>query len=212
MTVYRFPDPRDTPPNRPVAIGGNLSADMLLSAYAQGLFPWSVRPVTWWCPDPRGVLPLAGFKTPRSLRQTLKKTPFTLTFNQAFTQVMTHCARPAPGRETTWIAPQMIDAYTRLHQLGHAHSVECWLGSELAGGLYGVSVGGLFSGESMFHVVPDASKAALAALVGRLKEKGFVLLDTQMVTPVLSQMGAIEIPRAEYLEQLQRALQVQAVF
>ena len=196
----------------PVAIGGNLSVDMLLSAYGQGLFPWSVRPITWWCPDPRGVLPLEDFKTPRSLRQTLKKTPFVFTFNQAFAQVMTACARPAPGRETSWIDPAMIRAYSRLHQQGHAHSVECWLNGELAGGLYGVSLGGLFSGESMFHTEPGASKGALVALVGRLKEKGFVLLDTQMVTPVLVQMGAVEIPRAEYLHRLQQALLVQAVF
>ena len=196
----------------PVAIGGNLSVDMLLSAYGQGLFPWSVRPITWWCPDPRGVLPLEDFKTPRSLRQTLKKTPFVFTFNQAFAQVMTACARPAPGRETSWIDPAMIRAYSRLHQQGHAHSVECWLNGELAGGLYGVSLGGLFSGESMFQTEPGASKGALVALVGRLKEKGFVLLDTQMVTPVLVQMGAVEIPRAEYLHRLQQALLVQAVF
>jgi leucyl/phenylalanyl-tRNA---protein transferase len=199
-----FPDARDAVKRGPhaglVAVGGDLSVPRLLLAYRSGLFPWTADPVTWWSPNPRGIFELDSFHIPRSLARTLRKGGFEITFDRAFREVITACAETR--RPGGWISPEFIAAYTALHQAGHAHSVECWRAGELAGGVYGVAVGGLFAGESMFHRVTDASKVALCHLVGRLRERGFTLFDTQMVTPVTRQLGATEISRAAYLRRL----------
>jgi leucyl/phenylalanyl-tRNA--protein transferase len=190
-----------------VAVGGDLSVPRLLLAYRSGIFPWTDNPLTWWSPDPRAIFELDRFHIPRSLARTLRSERFHITVNRAFRAVIEGCAAPAPGRAETWISPAFIEAYTALHAAGHAHSVECWQGETLAGGIYGVAVGGLFAGESMFHRVSDASKVALVALVARLRERGFVLFDIQMLTPVTRQLGAVEISRAEYLRRLATAVQ-----
>lgn len=193
-----------------VALGGDLSVERLLLAYRSGIFPWSVDPVTWWSPDPRGIIPLGHDDWPRSLRKLIRKEPFRITFNQAFTEVMEGCAEaPRPG---AWIGPEFVTAYTRLHEAGYAHSAECWSGDELVGGVYGVAIGGFFAGESMFHHQPNASKIALFHLVQRLRERGFRLFDTQMVTETTERLGAIEIPRAKYLAHLQRAIPLDCRF
>jgi leucyl/phenylalanyl-tRNA--protein transferase len=203
----RFPDPREAEAAGLVAVGGDLSPERLRLAYRSGIFPWSVKPLSWWSPDPRGVLELEDFHVPRRLAQSLRKQPFRVTHNRAFRQVITACAERAPGRGETWIAPELITAYARLHELGDAHSVECWRDSELVGGIYGVSVGGLFAGESMFHRARDASKVALCRLVEHLRAAGYGLFDVQMVTPATAQFGAREIPRATYLRRLAEAVQ-----
>ncbi len=212
-----FPDPRQSPRYGPqaglVALGGDLSVPRLLAAYRKGIFPWSDEPVlSWWSPDPRAIFELDRFHVPRSLARVLRSGRFTVTVNRAFRAVMEGCAAPAPGRETTWISPAFLEAYTALHRAGHAHSVECWQGDALVGGLYGVAVGGLFAAESMFHRASDASKVALARLVERLRARGFVLLDIQMLTPVTRRLGAVEIPRAEYLRRLRKAVAQRCTF
>jgi leucyl/phenylalanyl-tRNA--protein transferase len=209
-----FPDARDAVKRGPhaglVAVGGDMSVPRLLLAYRSGLFPWTANPVTWWSPDPRGIIELDQFHVSRSLARTLRKGGFEVTFNRAFREVITACAKTR--RPGGWISPEFITAYTALHEAGHAHSVECWRAGELVGGVYGVAVGGLFAGESMFHKADDASKVALFHLVGRLRERGFILFDTQMVTPVTRQLGATEISRATYLRRLADALAVSAAF
>ncbi len=207
-----FPDP-ETVTGTPlypglIAIGGDLSASRLLAAYRTGLFPWSVNPVTWWSPDPRAIFELNGFRVSRSLQRTLKRERFRVTVNAAFTQVMQGCAEPAASRGQTWIAPEFIDAYSALHREGSAHSVECWDGDKLAGGIYGVAIGGFFAGESMFHRVSDASKVALYHLIQRLNERKFELFDIQMLTPITHQLGAITIPRKNYLTRLRAAVEL----
>jgi leucyl/phenylalanyl-tRNA--protein transferase len=189
-----------------VAIGGDLRPARLLEAYRRGIFPWYSEgdPVCWWSPDPRAVFELDGLHVSRRLRRTLRAGRFTLTVNRAFGAVIRGCAK-RPG-EGTWITPEMIAAYERLHRLGHAHSVEAWWDGELGGGIYGVAVGGLFAGESMFTRRRDASKVALAFLVDRLRERGFQLFDIQFLTAHTARLGAIEIPRKEYLARLRRAL------
>ena len=197
-----FPQPESADAQGLVAVGGDLSAERLLAAYRQGLFPWSVKPVTWWSPDPRGILELDQFHVSASLAKNIRRGWFELTFDRAFQEVMRACAAPAPGREHSWITEEFITAYTRLHQEGHAHSVECWREERLVGGVYGVSIGGLFAGESMFHRADNASKVALHHLVQHLREKEFRLFDLQMVTPITRTLGATEIPRREYLDRL----------
>lgn len=201
-----FPDPRLADAEGLVAIGGDFSPQRLLLAYRSGIFPWTDNPITWWSPDPRAIFEFDRVHIPRSLRRLLRKNPFTITRDRAFRQVMEGCAQPAPGREESWVTPAFIMAYTRLHELGNAHSVEVWQNGELVGGVYGVAIGGLFAGESMFHRVRDASKVALIHLLQHLRERGFVLFDTQMVTPVTRLLGAVEIPREEYLRRLADAL------
>lgn len=211
-----FPDPRKAVRRGMfaglVALGGDLSVPRLLLAYRGGIFPWTDDPLTWWSPDPRGIFELDRFHVPRSLARTLRSGRFRVTVNQAFRAVMAGCAAPAPGRESTWISPRFIEAYTRLHEAGHAHSVECWRGDELAGGIYGVTAGGLFAGESMFHRVSDASKVALAALVDRLRARRFALFDVQMLTPATRRLGAVEISRDEYLRRLAAAVELNCRF
>lgn len=201
-----FPDPRRADEDGLVAIGGDLSPERLLAAYSSGIFPWTVNPITWWSPDPRGTIELDSFHVPRSLAKFLRKCPFRVTCDLAFQAVMEGCAEPRPGRRETWVTPEFIHAYTRLHALGHAHSVECWLDDKLVGGVYGVQINALFAGESMFHRVTHASKVALYHLVHLLREQQFRLLDVQMPTSVTTLMGAEEIRRTHYLHRLKVAL------
>lgn len=200
---------------RPLA--RRLDPDMLLRAYASGIFPMAERAdspdVFWVEPRRRGVLPLDGFHLSQSLARTLKRERFRLTVDTAFDAVLAGCAEPVPGRSETWINPLIAEAYQALHRLGHAHSVEAWSADgSLAGGLYGVRLGGAFFGESMFTRVTDASKAALAALVARLRVGGFVLLDTQFLTDHLASLGAREVTAKAYRGQLLSALGVSGDF
>lgn len=189
-------------------VGGDLEPGTLLEAYRSGLFPMRLRPggpLGWWSPDPRGILPLDGLVVHRSLRRSVRR--FQTTVDAAFGEVMAGCSRGRP--EDDWIDDTFVAAYTRLHELGWAHSVEVWTpGPEprLVGGLYGVAVGGLFAGESMFHRERDASKVALVELVGRLRAGGGVLLDVQWCTPHLASLGAVEVSRREYLRLLADAV------
>ncbi|WP_310497702.1 leucyl/phenylalanyl-tRNA--protein transferase [Sandarakinorhabdus sp.] len=201
--------------SRPLA--NRLDPDMLLRAYASGIFPMAERAdstdVFWVEPKKRGVLPLDDFHLPRSLARTLRQERFVLTADRAFDAVLAACGEPAPGRTETWINPMIADAYRTLAREGHAHSVEAWTpDGALAGGLYGVRLGGAFFGESMFTRVRDASKCALAALVARLRVGGFVLLDTQFLTSHLAGFGAVEVPARQYKAQLGGALGVAADF
>ena len=190
----------------------DLSAERLLTGYRSGMFPWNDEdmPVCWWSPDPRAIFELNGFRASRRLWRTYRSGKFQLTINRAFGAVIRGCAR-RPG-EGTWITPAMLVAYERMHELGHAHSVEAWQDGELAGGIYGVAVGGLFAGESMFYRRRDASKVSLLHLVLLLRDHGFSLFDTQFVTEHTTRMGAIEIPRAEYLLRLRQAIRLPASF
>jgi leucyl/phenylalanyl-tRNA---protein transferase len=193
-----------------VAIGGDLRPPTLLRAYRNGIFPWYNEgdPILWWSPDPRAIFEFGRFYMSRRLARTIRAEKFRLTINQAFDDVMRGCAE----RDGTWITADMFEAYQRMHRLGYAHSIETWYEGELAGGVYGIALGGLFSGESMFFRVRDASKVALAYLVEYLQVRGFVLFDTQVVTEHTASLGAHEIPRAEYLARLKKALEVQATF
>jgi len=211
-TRFRFPHAGTADEDGLVAVGGDLKPGTLLLAYSNGIFPWTTHPVTWWSPDPRAVIPIGGVHVSRSLRRDMRRAPFTLTFDGDFRRVMEGCAASRPGREKTWISPQFISAYTRLHALGYAHSVEVWRGEALAGGLYGVSIGGFFAGESMFSEERSASKAALVAMEERLRTCGFVLFDVQMMTAHLQSMGAVEVPRADYLALLGSAVGLPVTF
>lgn len=183
-----------------------LDSETLLTAYSQGAFPMtdSDGTIRWYTADPRGIIPLDAFHVPDSLKQTIRQSKFEIVLNRDFEGVMRGCMTARP--DGSWISQQLIGAYMQLHQLGFAHSVEAWKDGELAGGLYGVSLGAAFFGESMFHTVRDASKVALVALVDRLHERGYELLDTQAATSHLKRFGCIEIPAADYLRRLQRAL------
>jgi leucyl/phenylalanyl-tRNA---protein transferase len=202
-----FPHPRLADEEGLVAVGGDLSAARLLLAYRSGIFPWTVEPLTWWSPDPRGILELDRLHVSRSLGRVLRQGSFEISVGRAFRRVMEGCAASAPGRRETWITVEFMDAYTELHRLGHAHSLECWQGDKLVGGIYGVSVGGLFAGESMFHRVSNASKVALYWLVEHLHRCGFLLFDIQMLTPITAQLGGSWISRAEYLKRLAAAVE-----
>ena len=204
-TRFRFPHPGTADEDGFVAVGGDLKPGTLLLAYGNGMFPWTTRPLTWWSPDPRAIMPLGGLHLSRKLKKVMRNGGFAITFDRAFRAVMEECAAPRRGRKETWISPSFITGYTRLHDLGHAHSVEVWRGKRLAGGLYGVSIGGFFSGESMFSEEENASKVALAAMEERLRKTGFELFDVQFLTPHLLSMGAVEIPRTEYLSRLHAA-------
>jgi leucyl/phenylalanyl-tRNA--protein transferase len=207
-----FPDAELANSDGLVAIGGDFSVERLLLAYRNGIFPWTVDPISWWSPDPRGILELDQLHVPESLRKILRKGTFEITMDEAFEQVIKNCATPGPNRTETWITEEFIQAYLRLHKQGHAHSLECWQDGELAGGIYGVAIGGLFAGESMFHRVSNASKVALCRLVEHLRERKFTLFDIQMLTPVTRQMGGATIPRAEYLKRLKKALELRCSF
>jgi leucyl/phenylalanyl-tRNA--protein transferase len=179
----------------------------LLLAYRSGVFPWTVDPITWWSPEPRGIFELDRFHVSHSLAKVIRQEVFRVTVDSAFRRVMRGCAARAPGRRSTWISPKFIAAYTQLHELGHAHSLECWQGRRLVGGIYGVTVGGLFAGESMFHRASNASKVALFHLVEHLRRQDFVLFDIQMLTPITTQLGGVTISREEYLRRLAQAVE-----
>lgn len=194
-------------PNGLLAAGGDLAPPRLLDAYARGIFPWfgDGDPLLWWSPDPRMVLWLGELHISRSLRRTLRSGRYRVTLDQAFAAVVAGCAEPREEEGGTWITPEMVEAYGTLAALGHAHSVEVWSrDGALAGGLYGVALGRMFFGESMFSRRPDASKVALASLAAQLEGWGFELLDCQMSTAHLASLGAREIPRAEFLRHLRR--------
>lgn len=187
-------------PNGLLAAGGDLSTSRLLAAYRKGIFPWfnAGEPILWWSPDPRMIMFPSDIKISRSLHKTLKHNRLKIRVDSAFRAVIHACAAPRNGQNGTWIHPEMIAAYENLHQLGLCHSVETWEGDELVGGLYGVALGRVFFGESMFSRVNDASKVALVYLARQLQQWGFILIDCQVKTPHLASMGAIEIPRQEF--------------
>jgi len=216
MTIYRlfeepvFPDPEEAEPDGLLAVGGDLSPRRLLTAYANGIFPWygEESPILWWSTNPRLALRPEDFHLPRSLRRVLCRGEFTFTLDERFEEVIRACARsPRPGQDGTWLVGEMVEAYTLLHRLGYAHSVEAWQDGELVGGLYGVSIGSAFFGESMFYRVPDASKAAFAVLVRQLERWGFTLIDCQQTTPHLLRFGAREMQRFRFLAALREAME-----
>ncbi len=192
-------------PNGLLAMGGDLTPARLLDAYRHGIFPWFNEddPILWWSPDPRMVLFPQEFKVSRSLRKTLRAGKYEVRTDTAFERVMQACAAPRQGQHGTWIHPEMIAAYTELHKMGYAHSVEVWIGGELAGGLYGLAIGRMFFGESMFSRRSDASKIALAHLCTQLARWNFGMIDCQMNTRHLASLGAREIPRKEFVARLQ---------
>lgn len=205
--------PRRSWPAGLVGIGGSLHPDRLIEAYRAGVFPWSSQPqITWWSPDPRAIFDLEIWQPHRSIRRSIRRAGWTFSFDRDFAGVIRGCAAPTPTRPDTWISADFIASYTELHRRGYAHSVEVWEGEELVGGLYGVVIGGFFGGESMFHRRTDASKAALACLMAHLRERGFRLCDAQAPNPHLLRLGAVTIPRREYLERLRSALECQVTF
>jgi leucyl/phenylalanyl-tRNA--protein transferase len=199
-----------TEPDGLLAVGGDLGPQRLLDAYSQGIFPWfgQGEPILWWSPDPRMVLYPAELRISRSLAKSLKSgklksAPYEVRFDTAFEEVMRACAAAArPQQNGTWITESMIEAYTRLHHAGYAHSAETWTDDTLTGGVYGIAIGRMFYGESMFHHVTDASKVAFVELVQTLADRGFGLIDCQMKTAHLTSLGAKEIPRKDFLQQL----------
>jgi leucyl/phenylalanyl-tRNA--protein transferase len=211
-TRFRFPHPETADEEGLVAIGGDLKPGTLLLAYTNGIFPWTDHPITWWSPDPRTIIEMDGLHVSHSLARFIRKGAFQVSFDRSFRRVMEGCAASRPGREETWISPHFIDAYTRLHELGYAHSVECRHGEALAGGLYGVSIGSMFAGESMFSAEENGSKVAMAALFKLLRSRGCTLFDCQLMTPHLAAMGAVEIPRVEYLRRLRGAVAAPRIF
>jgi len=199
-----FPDPNEAEPEGIIAIGGDLKPDRLLNAYASGIFPWysAGEPILWWSLDPRMVLFLDDFRYSKSLRRVVKSGRFEVRIDTAFREVMLHCAhtKREGQRGGTWITPEMLDAYCRLHELGFAHSFETYHEGELVGGLYGVSLGQFFFGESMFHTMTDASKVAFVKLVEFCRGNDFKLIDAQQETEHLASLGAKPIPRKEFLD------------
>lgn len=193
-----------------------LTPDLLLRAYAEGLFPMAERrddaALFWVSPERRGVIPLDRFHVSHRLARTVRSDRFQVRVDTAFAEIMRACAAPAPGRKDSWINGEILSLYTKLHQMGHAHSVECWRNGELAGGLYGIRLGAAFFGESMFSRERDASKVALVHLVARLKQGGFALLDAQFLTEHLARFGTIEIARDDYLQRLRAAISQPAEF
>ena len=202
----RFPDPRTAlrEPNGLLAFGGDLTPARLLAAYGQGIFPWygEEEPILWWSPDPRCVFRTGALHINRSLRRQLRGKPWQVSVDRAFEAVIHACAAPRDGHAGTWILPEMIDAYVALHRLGHAHSVEVWDGTRLVGGVYGLAVGQLFCGESMFSAESGGSKLALVALAGLLQQWGWPLIDAQVANAHTLGLGAVEMPRAEFLRQV----------
>lgn len=204
-STWALPDPDSADADGVVGVGADLEPATLVDAYRRGVFPWPHpgMPLPWFSPDPRGVIELERFHVSRSLRRTLRRSGWETTVDRAFSAVVAACAE---GREEgTWIVPAMARAYQRLHALGWAHSLEVWDGPELVGGVYGVQVGGVFTGESMFHRASDASKVALADLVDRFREAGGRLLDVQLNTPHLRSLGAVDLPRERFLAILDEA-------
>ncbi|HEX9242236.1 MAG TPA: leucyl/phenylalanyl-tRNA--protein transferase [Anaeromyxobacter sp.] len=204
-----FPDPARAEPDGLLAVGGDLAPGRLLAAYARGIFPWydDRSPILWWSPDPRLVLRPEELHVSRSLARTLRQGAFRISADEAFERVIRRCAeKPRQGQRGTWITEEMIDAYVELHRLGFAHSFEAWQGDELAGGLYGVSLGAVFFGESMFADAADASKAAFVRGVEWLRERGVSLVDCQVRTEHLVSLGARELPRRAFLAHVAEAV------
>ena len=214
MPVFRLDERLVFPPvhlaeDGLLALGGDLRPERLLLGYTQGIFPWYAEnlPILWHSPDPRMVMTTRDLVIQRSLRKMIKRQPYRLAIDTAFGDVLRGCAEvPRPGQNGTWLIPEMVDAYMKLHDLGFAHSFEAWKGDELVGGLYGVSLGAAFFGESMFARAPDASKIAFAASVRQLDDWHIGLIDCQVHTDHLERFGAYEVPRLEYLQMLARAL------
>jgi leucyl/phenylalanyl-tRNA---protein transferase len=206
MPPSRFLDPEFADADGLVAVGGDLRAARLLDAYRHGIFPFFDQdsPILWWSPDPRAIFEMDGLHVSRRLARTIRSGRFEVTFDRDFSGVIRGCARVS--EDGVWITPAMIAAYIELHHLGHAHSVEVWHGGDLAGGVYGVAIAGLFAGESMFTRVTDASKVALVYLMQRLRDRGYVLFDVQFLNNHTASLGAEEIPRREYLSRLRAAL------
>ena len=205
--AYWFPSVEEADEDGLLAVGGDLAPERLLLAYRSGIFPWysEGQPLLWWSPNPRMVLFPEEFKLSKSLRKTIEKDKFRISFNQAFPEVISQCSKvPRRDQGGTWITDDMIAAYTHLHFAGHARSVEAWLDDQLVGGLYGIDLQDfkVFCGESMFSLVSDASKVAFYHLVEQLKKDGYQLIDCQMYTPHLESLGAREIDRAEFLKYL----------
>ncbi len=211
-----FPPPTETAEDGLLVIGGELSVPWLLDAYRHGIFPWPIveedRFIAWWSPDPRGILRLDRFHASRRLRRTCRAGRFEVTCNQDFQGVIQGCAMAPDRRGMTWITPGIIRGFTALHEAGFAHSVEVWRDGKLVGGIYGIAIGGFFAGESMFHLMPNASKVAWAFLVQHLRRQGFTWMDIQQVTPHTARMGAEDISRDAYLEDLSQALKGEVEF
>ena len=204
-----FPLPEMAEPDGLLAVGGDLSPERLLKAYSMGIFPWYSQgdPILWWSPSPRLILDLEDFKISRRLQRLIGQGRFRVTVDQAFSEVIRSCAKtPRPLGDGTWVTPEMIEAYCHLHELGYAHSIESWVGDELAGGLYGVAIAKVFFGESMFASVTDSSKVALAALVAQIKKWDFDFIDCQVKTDHLISLGAKEISGEEFRTRLARAV------
>jgi leucyl/phenylalanyl-tRNA--protein transferase len=203
-----FPNPEQSlaEPNGLLAVGGDLSPKRLLNAYRNGIFPWysSDQPILWWSPDPRMVLFPENLKISRSLRKVIKRDHFRVTMDKAFRAVIQCCSEPRPQQSGTWITQELLSAYSKLYQLGYGHSVETWYQEELVGGLYGLAIGRVFFGESMFSRMNDASKVALVALTVQLSRWNFTLIDCQMHTEHLRRLGAADIPRRTFVELLKQ--------
>lgn len=211
-----FPPAELADPDGLLALGGRLTPDWLLDAYQHGIFPWPQAdvddPMLWWSPDPRAVIEFELFHVPRRLEQTVRAGKFDVTIDRDFRGVIEGCATENDRTGATWLTPRMILAYCRLFELGYAHSVEAWHDGKLAGGTYGVAIGGFFAAESMFYRVSDASKIALVHLVNHLRSRGYRLLDIQQLTPNTLRFGAIEISRLEYLDRLAEAIALPVTF
>ncbi len=203
-----FPPAHLASPSGILAVGGDLSPERLLEGYRQGIFPWYTEhePIIWWSPDPRFVLFPPEIRISRSMRQILRRQHFRITFDQAFRDVIASCQKPRPGQNGTWITEEMKKAYITLHELGYAHSVESWQGEILVGGVYGISLGRCFFGESMFSFASNASKAALITLNNKLRDRSFGLIDCQIRSPHLASLGARDVPRKEFITLLERLL------
>ncbi len=201
MPPLIFPNPATAPADEPLAFGGNLSVDTLIQAYRLGIFPWFSpgETIQWWSPDPRAIFVVDEFHVPRRLARTIRSGLFTCTIDTAFESVMVGCADRDEG---TWIGPKIIKAYAALHKAGHAHSVEVWQGTDLVGGIYGLQIGALFAGESMFSRVSDASKVAMVHLMDHLKKQGFIVLDAQVLNGHTESLGAVNVPRPFFLKLL----------
>lgn len=198
-------------PNGLLAVGGDLSPERIISAYQHGIFPWYSEgdPILWWSPNPRAIIHLANLKINRSLQKFLNKSPYTVSINKAFNQVIDYCSNAPFRSEATWILPAMKFAYKSLHQLGHAHSIEVWQDDELVGGLYGIAVNGYFSGESMFYRKSNASKIALITLAQLLQQAKVNFIDCQIINDFLKSMGASEVTRCEFVNLKDHAINTQ---
>jgi leucyl/phenylalanyl-tRNA---protein transferase len=212
MLRWHFPDPEFADADGPIAVGGDLRPERLLTAYRQGIFPFfdEDSPILWWSPDPRAIFEMDGLHVSRRLARTIRSGRFEVSYDRDFAGVIQNCARTL--EEGVWITEGMIAAYSELHRRGHAHSIEVWQDGELAGGVYGITIGGLFAGESMFTKITDGSKVALVHLMEHLQTRGYVLFDVQFLNGHTASLGAIEIPRRDYLARLRAALRKPVTF